>query len=74
MESQEKTNVTSTQRSEEHCAWKEVGNNPDWLYVGCIGKKANLWKACKRRGITPVQAFVSCPWCGKKVELAKIEK
>ena len=71
---EETTSTTSTERSEEKCHWSEVGNNSDWLWVGCIGKKANLWKACRKRGITPVQAFISCPWCGKKVELAKIEK
>ena len=67
------TSTSSTERSEEKCLWREVKNSRDWLWIGCIGKKANLWKVCRKRGITPVQAFVSCPWCGKKVDLKKIE-
>ena len=58
----------------EKCEWSEVRNNSDWFQISCLGRKANLWKACKRRGITPVQAFTSCPWCGKPVDLKTTEQ
>ena len=51
------------------CNWNEVKNNPDWFYVGCIGHKVNIWKQCKKKHLTPVQLFLSCPYCGCKVNL-----
>lgn len=57
-----------------NCVWKEQGNNPDWFYVGCIKNKVNIWKLCKKRGITPIQMFLSCPYCGKKVSMIQVER
>ena len=56
------------------CKWKEVENNKDWFYCSCINQKVNIWKLCKKRGITPVQVFISCPYCGKKVDLEGVRK
>ena len=56
------------------CNWKEVPNNKDWFYVGCINQKINIWKTCKKRGITPIQMFMSCPYCSGKVILEGLQK
>ena len=53
------------------CNWAEVPNNPDWFYCGCIKQKINIWKLCKKRHITPVAMFMSCPHCKGKVILEK---
>ena len=68
----EKAETSDTRDAKvEPCKWRETRNNPDWFFVECIGRKVNLWKACKKRGITPVQAFRSCPWCGKPAKLGE---
>ena len=56
------------------CNWKEQSNNPDWFYCGCINQKINIWKICKKKHITPIQIFQSCPYCGKRVNLERVEK
>ena len=53
------------------CNWKEISNNPDWFYIGCIDRKVNIWKQCKKRHITPIQLFLSCPYCKGKVILGE---
>lgn len=54
------------------CTWEECGNNPDWFKAGCINQKVNIWKLCKKKHITPVQLFMSCPYCGRKINLKTI--
>ena len=49
------------------CPWQECKNNKDWFYVGCIHQKVNIWKLAKKKHITLIQLFQSCPYCGRKV-------
>lgn len=51
------------------CEWNECNNNSDWFYCSCIKSRVNIWKLCKKRHITPVQMFLSCPYCSKKIVL-----
>lgn len=51
------------------CEWNECNNNGDWFYCGCLKKKVNIWKLCKKKHITPVQLFLSCPYCNHKIVL-----
>lgn len=49
------------------CNWQECKNNKDWFYVGCINQKVNIWKLAKKKHISLVQLFMSCPYCKGKV-------
>ena len=51
------------------CNWKECNNNKDWCYVGCIGRKVNIYKLAKKKHLDLVQIFMSCPYCGGRVVL-----
>jgi hypothetical protein len=51
------------------CKWQETPNNPDWFYVGCINQKVNVWKLAKKKHLTMIQIFQSCPYCGHKVTI-----
>lgn len=57
------------ENEKEVCVWHEVRNNKDWFHAGCINQKVNMWKLCKRKGLTPVKIFLSCPYCGCRVKL-----
>ena len=71
---QEEKPVSNNETESFTCKWEEVENNKDWFYCGCIKQKVNIWKLCKKKHITPIQLFLSCPYCGKKVVLEKREE
>ena len=60
------------------CTWKEVPNGKGEVYfVSCLGKSSNgvnIFKVCKKKHITPIQIFRSCPYCGEKVQVVPLEK
>ena len=59
---------SKVQESEFVCVWEEVRRKKADLYmVQCLGSQVNPWKIMKKRGITLVQLFTVCPFCGKKV-------
>lgn len=49
------------------CHWQEQKNNKDWYYVSCINQKVNIWKLAKKKHLSMVQIFLSCPYCKGKV-------
>jgi len=51
------------------CIWKEEQNNKDWFYVGCIKSKVNIWKLARKKNLTMIQIFQSCPYCKDRVKL-----
>jgi len=60
-----------TEDANKACEWNECSNNPNWFYCSCINRRVNVWKLCKKRNITPVQVFLSCPYCSNRVVLGE---
>ena len=47
------------------CVWEEISRkNVDLYWVECLNSQVNPWKTAKKKGITLVQLFTRCPFCG----------
>ena len=53
---------------ENICTWKELGRKGhDWFEVSCINSPVDPLKVASKRGITIVELFKKCPFCGKAI-------
>ena len=53
---------------ENCCTWKELSKKgKDWYEAGCLGTPVDPLKVAMKRGLTMVDIFKRCPFCGKPV-------
>ena len=60
------------------CIWKEKENGKGDFYIpSCLGLSSNginVWKVAKKKGISIIDIFRSCPYCGNKVVIKPYKK
>ncbi len=53
------------------CVWDEKENGKGDIYIpSCLKSSSNgvnIWKVSKKKGITILDIFRKCPYCGNKV-------
>ena len=60
------------------CIWKEKENGKGDVYIpSCLGKSCNginVWKVAKKKNITIIDMFRTCPYCGDRVQIKPCKK
>ena len=52
----------------EYCSWKEMPRKKlDWFEPSCQARPVNPLSVASKRGITVVDIFKKCPFCGRPV-------
>lgn len=50
------------------CKWEERESMSQYYIVGCIDSPVNVFKLSRKRGLSLVNMFTRCPFCGRKVQ------